>query len=233
MHGVRKNKTFVAHKELHAKNELMNSVTIDAHIAEVLACKKCPGMIGPVVTHHPLVSKIYLVGQAPGPREGQFGKPFAWTAGKMLFRWFESIGVDEKTFRDNVFMAAVCRCFPGKAKGGGDRVPNPTEIEACAGWMEREIAMMKPELIIPVGRLAIERFFPPAPLAEIIGKKHRATAFGHTCDAIPLPHPSGASTWFKMEPGKTLLTKALTLIKKHPAWTDLLKKVRPQPSLLK
>ncbi|HLX64320.1 MAG TPA: uracil-DNA glycosylase family protein [Planctomycetota bacterium] len=197
-------------------------LNIDAHISEVLACKKCPGMIGPAVTHHPLLAKIYLVGQAPGPREGQFGRPFAWTAGKMLFRWFETQGVDEKTFRANVFMAAVCRCFPGKAKGGGDRVPSPDEIDACSGWMEREIAMMKPELIIPVGRLAIEQFFPPAPLAEIVGKKHVATKFGHACDAIPLPHPSGASTWFKMEPGKTLTEKALKLIGKHPAWKRVL-----------
>lgn len=196
-------------------------MNIHAHITEVLACKKCPEMIGPVVTHHPLLAKIYLVGQAPGPREGQFGKPFAWTAGKMLFRWFETIGLDEKTFRANVFMAAVCRCFPGKAKGGGDRVPSPKEIDACSFWMEREIAMMKPELIIPVGRLAIERFFPAGPLAEIVGKQHKATAFGHTCDAIPLPHPSGASTWFKMEPGKTLTEKALKLIGKHPAWRAL------------
>src|SRR5947207_1552541 len=196
----------------------MLTPAIESHIAEVLACKKCPEMVGPVVTHHPLLSKIYLVGQAPGPREGQFGKPFAWTAGKMLFRWFESIGVEEKTFRENVFMAAVCRCFPGKAKGGGDRVPTPAEIGACSEWMEREIAMMRPELIIPVGRLAIERFLKAAPLAEIIGKKWRVTAFGHTCEAIPLPHPSGASTWFKMEPGKTLLRKALGLIGRHLAW---------------
>ena len=203
---------------------LAQPIGIAAHITEVLACKKCPGMVGPVVTHHPLISKIYLVGQAPGPREGQFGKPFAWTAGKMLFRWFESIGVDEKTFRENVFMAAVCRCFPGKAKGGGDRVPSPVEIKACSGWMEREISMMRPELILPVGRLAIEQFFEPVPLAEIIGKKFRVTAYGHSTDAIPLPHPSGASTWFKMEPGKTLLGKALKLIGNHPAWRELVAK---------
>ncbi len=178
-------------------------------------------MIGPVVTHHAVKTKIYLVGQAPGPREGQFGKPFAWTAGKMLFRWIGTLGVDEATFREHVFMAAVCRCFPGKAKGGGDRVPNPEEVEACSGWMKAEIEMMRPELIIPVGRLAIERFFPPAPLAQTVGKLHRATIFGHACDVIPLPHPSGASTWFKMEPGKTLTEKALKLIGEHPAWRSI------------
>jgi len=100
-------------------------------------------------------------------------------------------------------------------------VPSPTEVEACSGWMEREIKMMRPELMIPVGRLAIERFFPKALLAETIGKKFSMTAFGHTCDMIPLPHPSGASTWFKVEPGKTLLAQALKLIGQHPAWQTL------------
>lgn len=199
---------------------------IAAHIAEVLACKKCPNMIGPVVTHHAMLAKVYLAGQAPGPREGQFGKPFAWTAGKTLFRWFEQIGVDEQTFRQQTFIGAVCRCFPGKAKGGGDRVPSPLEIEACSNWMAREIQMMRPDLIIPVGRLAIERFLPRGKLSEVIGKQFRVTAFGHTSDVIALPHPSGASTWFKMEPGKTLLAKAMQLIAAHPAWKPLVEAAR-------
>lgn len=194
---------------------------IHAHIQEVLACRKCPNMIGPVVTHHPMMAKVYLAGQAPGPREGQFGKPFAWTAGKTLFRWFAELGVDEETFREQAFIGAVCRCFPGKAKGGGDRVPGPDEIAACSGWMQREILMMKPDLVIPVGRLAIEQFLPKALLSEIIGTQVRKAIFGHETDIIALPHPSGASTWFKMEPGKSLLAKALKLIGAHPAFKKI------------
>ncbi|HEY3323286.1 MAG TPA: uracil-DNA glycosylase family protein [Planctomycetota bacterium] len=178
-------------------------------------------MVGPVVTSRPVVSKIYLVGQAPGPHEGQLGRPFAWTAGKTLFRWFSSIGVDEEQFRSRVYMAAVCRCFPGKTKQGGDRVPSPEEIDACADWMKREIEILKPELIIPVGRLAIERFVPAAPLSEIIGSQRRVEVFGHRCDLIALPHPSGASTWFKREPGKSLLTQALALLAAHPRWQEI------------
>jgi uracil-DNA glycosylase len=194
------------------------------HVAEVLACRKCTGMVGPVVTSRPAVGKVYLVGQAPGPHEGKFGQPFAWTAGKTLFKWFESLGVDQETFRSRVFMAAVCRCFPGKASGGGDRVPSHEEVQACSGWMRREIELLKPELIIPVGRLAIEQFLEPAPLAELIGKVHRVRAFDHECDLIPLPHPSGASTWFKMEPGISLLKKALKLLGRHPAWGDIMQR---------
>ena len=178
-------------------------------------------MVGPVVTPTPVLSKVYLVGQAPGPHEGKFGRPFAWTAGKTLFRWFEEIGVNEERFRTRAYIAAVCRCFPGKTKQGTDRVPSPEETQNCSEWMAREIDMLRPSLIIPVGRLAIEQFLKPAPLIELIGKKHAGDRFGHSCDLIPLPHPSGASTWFKMEPGKGLLKKALALLSQHPAWKSL------------
>ncbi|HYG77149.1 MAG TPA: uracil-DNA glycosylase family protein [Planctomycetota bacterium] len=200
--------------------------SIEAHLSDVKACQKCPNMIGPVVTPRPVVSKVYLCGQAPGPHEGRIGQPFAWTAGKTLFRWLGEIGVDEETFRSRAFIGAVCRCFPGKTKQGGDRVPGPEEISACSGWMKREIELLRPDLIIAVGRLAINQFLPEAPLAEIIGRRHRANAFGHLCDVIPLPHPSGASTWFKMEPGKSLLRKALLELNEHPAWSALKKGVK-------
>jgi uracil-DNA glycosylase len=196
---------------------------IEQHLADVRNCVQCPRMIGPVVTPTAVVSKVYLAGQAPGPHEGRLGKPFAWTAGKTLFRWFGTIGIDEDDFRHRAFMAAICRCFPGKSKQGGDRVPSPDEVTACSTWMQREIELLRPELVIPVGRLAIEQFLPVAPLTDSIGKQFRTSKFGHEFDLIPLPHPSGASTWFKREPGKTLLTEALQTIEAHPAWQAILK----------
>ena len=78
----------------------------------------------PVVSGGPVVSKVLLVGQAPGDKEPKLGRPFAWTAGRTLFRWFEeACGFDELVFRRSIYMAAVCRCFPGKKPRGGDRVP--------------------------------------------------------------------------------------------------------------
>jgi len=195
---------------------------LQVHVDELRACRACPGVVGPVVTPRPVASKVYLVGQAPGPREGALGRPFAWTAGKQLFRWFESIGVDEETFRSRAYLAAVCRCFPGKATSGGDRVPNPGEIERCERWMRRELDLLEPELVIPVGRLAISRFLPDADsLEDVIGRRIRGRAFGHAFDLIPLPHPSGASTWWKLEPGKTLTARALRRLARHPAWRGI------------
>jgi uracil-DNA glycosylase len=96
-------------------------------------------------------------------------------------------------------------------------VPSPAEIAACAPWLEREFALLRVELLIPVGRLAMERFLEPAPLVERVGRSFRIRFAGRDADCIPLPHSSGASPWHRMEPGKTLLGRALRLIAAHPA----------------
>ncbi len=174
----------------------------------------------PVIAHTAVLSQVYLCGQAPGPHEGKLGKPFAWTAGKTLFSWFQQIEVSEDEFRTRAFMAAVCRCFPGKGKSGGDRVPSKNEILNCSTWMNREIEILQPGLIIPVGRLAIEVFLPGKPLSETVGQCITVQLTGRSVDIISLPHPSGASTWFKREPGKTLLLDALQLLKEHNVWRE-------------
>jgi uracil-DNA glycosylase len=187
---------------------------VQQHQTQLAACTKCSAMGKPVVMGRPVPSKVLLVGQAPGDKEPILGRPFAWTAGKMMFKWFATIGVDEENFREQVYMAAVCRCFPGKNPKGGDRVPSPDEIAACRPWLDRELELLQPELIIPVGRLAIEQFLEPQPLNDVIGRVHETRGI----DLIPLPHPSGASTWYKVAPGDRLTKRALQLIAKHPAW---------------
>jgi uracil-DNA glycosylase len=199
---------------------------LEAHLAAVRACRRCPGMTPPPIVGRPVASRVYLVGQAPGPREGALDRPFAWTAGRTMFGWFASLGqgtlgLDEEPFRSRVYIAAVCRCFPGKANGGGDRVPAPDEIINCKGWMDAELAMLDPQLILPVGRLAIARFLPPAPLEQLVGRMFQVEVGGRVRDVLPLPHPSGASTWFRMEPGKTRLAEALRLLGEHPEWRAL------------
>jgi len=174
----------------------------------------------PVVSGPAVQSKVLLVGQAPGVKEPVLGRPFAWTAGKTMFRWFaEQCGVDETMFRQRVYMAAVCRCFPGKSvHGGGDRVPSPTEIAECGSWLDAEMKLLEPELVIPVGKLAIGQFLPSAPLVELIGRSFSAERAGVKFDVIPLPHPSGASPWHRIEPGRSLLGEALGKIAAHRAW---------------
>lgn len=192
-----------------------------AALEEVLAdvrALRMPGFAGPPVHGPPVLSRIFLLGQAPGPHEARFGRPFAWTAGKTLFTWMaRSFGATEGQFRERVYMAAVVRAFPGKTSGGGDRVPSPAEIEASRGFLEREVAILRPRLVLPVGRLAIEQVLGRgARLDEVVGGVLHREFHGAKVDVIALPHPSGASTWFKVEPGRTLLDRALHRLGSHP-----------------
>jgi uracil-DNA glycosylase len=192
---------------------------LDRHVAALRRCRRCPRMQKPVVTGASVLSRVMLVGQAPGDKEPVLGRPFAWTAGRKLFRWFqEHTGVDEKTFRSRIYMAAVCRCFPGKRPGGGDRVPDPDEIANCSGWMKAEIDLLRPGLVIAVGKLAIRQFMACEKLDAVIGSVFRVEFAGHEFDLVPLPHPSGASPWPHQEPGRVLLPRALAHIAAHPAW---------------
>ncbi|EQA45429.1 uracil-DNA glycosylase, family 4 [Leptospira broomii serovar Hurstbridge str. 5399] len=162
-------------------------------------------------------SKILSLGQAPGIHEERFGRPFAYTAGKTLFKWFASIGVEEELYRSKVTMSAVCRCFPGKAKSG-DRKPDASEIENCSRYLEFEVRFNRPELIIPIGKLAIDQMLEDKKykLDGVIGKKFRRKFHGVELDWIPLPHPSGLNVWNHTAEGKILIGKALDLIRTHP-----------------
>ena len=184
-------------------------------------------MVGPPVHGPAILSPVFLLGQAPGPREAALGRPFAYTAGKTLFRWFEqAYGISEAEFRERVYIAAVARCFPGKGSGGGDRVPNALEIANCGHHLKRELAILQPQLIVPVGKLAIAQVLGPKVfgagklLTDVVGIKFNIEFYNQKMEAICLPHPSGLSSWHKKEPGKTLLMKSLQLIGVQPAWRE-------------
>ena len=157
-----------------------------------------------------------LVGQAPGQVETGGGKPFAGRAGRTLFRWFERIGISEEMAREWLYIAAVTRCYPGPHPAGrGDRVPSREERERCSDWLDAELAILGPRLIIPVGRLAIERFLGAAPLASLVGERHEVKHVGGTSEVVPLPHPSGASSWIHQPGNAELLDRALELLRER------------------
>ncbi|MDE3084866.1 MAG: uracil-DNA glycosylase, partial [Verrucomicrobiota bacterium] len=143
---------------------------IEQHLAALRSCTLCPRMHRPVVVGRAVPSRVLLVGQAPGDKEPQFGRPFAWTAGRTLFKWLQgALGWSENETRDRIYFAAVCRCFPGKRPEGGDRVPAPDEIANCSRWLEREFALLQPQLVLPVGKLAIVQVLGEKPLNDVIG----------------------------------------------------------------
>jgi uracil-DNA glycosylase len=201
---------------------LVKQRALDRHVARLRRCRRCPRMKSTPVSGGAIVSKVMIIGQAPGPREPTLKRPFAHTAGQTLFRWFEEFcGMNEAAVRSKIYFAAVCRCFPGKSSSGTDRVPAPDEIRNCAPWMNEEIKILEPRLIIPVGRLAIAQFIECKRLEQVIGRKFRVKRADRVFDLIPLPHPSGASPWHKIPPGKQLLEKAMRKIARHRASVDL------------
>lgn len=163
-------------------------------------------------------ARIVLVGQAPGPREQESRRPFAYTAGKRLFEWFESLGVGEARFRERVYIAAVARCFPGRAPAGGDRPPSKAEIGECAAHFDRELRLLVPELVIAVGGLAAMEVAGSGELASMVGPLHHRERAGVAFDAVVLPHPSGRSTWLNVEENRAKLARALRAVAEHAAF---------------
>lgn len=197
------------------------------HIHQRLrACRKCPAMQGTAVHGPAIAVPVMLVGQAPGAHEGVLGRPFAYTAGKTLFQWLKSAtGLDEAQLREHIYFSAVARCFPGKANGSGDREPSAAEIANCREHLVAEVRLLRPRLVVAVGRLAItevlgkEIFGKQDPLTKVVGSKFLACFHGHEVVVIPLPHPSGVSRWPVTEPGKTKLSAALGLV--SACWEEI------------
>jgi len=190
---------------------------LEEHLAALEECRRCghEPHIRPIVSRA-VRPRVMLVGQAPGKVEAEGGRPFAGRAGKTLFRWLERAGIDESTARREIYISAVTRCYPGPSPSGrGDRVPSNAERTNCAGWLEQELHIIRPTILIPVGRLAIERFLPTLPLDELIGREHAVTHAGGESVAVPLPHPSGASSWIHQGDHQHLLAESLGLIAAH------------------
>jgi uracil-DNA glycosylase len=188
------------------------------HLKHLSECRICPNVIGLPVTGAVAGARVILVGQAPGPHEVEDRRPFAYTAGKRLFSWFEGAGVSEDEFRKRVHICAVIRCFPGKDPKGGDRVPQESEIANCAMHLDREIRLLGPGLVIAVGTLAADQLIGIATLKDAVGSRHRAHRAGRDFDAVVLPHPSGRSTWLNKPENGELLKRSLRLIVEHEAW---------------
>lgn len=155
-------------------------------------------------------AKVMIIGQAPGTTEVEAGRPFNASSGKRLFEWLGRAGFDEAIFRSSEYMTSVTKCFPGKAKNGsGDRVPSPEERAFCSSYLDAELRLVGPRLVLPVGRLAINLFYPTKdPLSKIIGTAIQVESF----DVVPLPHPSGASRWHQSQTNRGLINQAIELI---------------------
>jgi uracil-DNA glycosylase family 4 len=152
--------------------------------------------------------RAYMFGQAPGIVEGEERRPWRGRAGKTLRRWLE---LDEEEFYATFYCASVTRCYPGRSSSGrGDRTPTPREQELCSFWREWELEILRPELIVPVGGLAIRHLLGIAGLAECVGRVYELEG----ATVIPLPHPSGASSWLNSPANRELTAQAAARVRR-------------------
>jgi uracil-DNA glycosylase len=184
----------------------------EAFADDVVACRLCEvagylpraNPVRPALLPDP---RVVLIGQAPGAITDRLGYHFAGPAGRFLEQWLERAGFPPGYFRQHVYLTSLTRCFPGKSPGSnGDRPPSRAEIALCRPFLERELELLQPSLILLVGKMAIDAFLPEKrPLADIIGRvferDHRLL--------LPLPHASGVSRWLNDPANQARLSQAL------------------------
>jgi uracil-DNA glycosylase len=179
---------------------------------DLRVCRAC------VEAGHPLESlpvlsplggqRAYMFGQAPGIREGDERRPWRGRAGQTLRRWLE---LDEDRFYATFYCASVTRCYPGRAASGrGDRRPTPEEQRLCAFWRERELAILRPRLVVTVGGLAARTLLGIRSVTECVGTR---IELKDGAVAIPLPHPSGASGWLNLPANRARVAEAAALVR--------------------
>jgi uracil-DNA glycosylase len=195
---------------------------------EILACTRCV-QSGHIQSAAPMFQgrpgqPLMLIGQAPGIAELGPRKPFAGRAGKELQRWCRRAGfADDDHFRSFTYVTSVTKCFPGKSRsGGGDRRPSRVEVAQCRPWLEAQMSLQRPRLILLVGTLAIEQFsadLPGSSLDVLVGELFESAGGGPLL--LPLPHPSGASRWLNQHAHRARLNDALDLLAR--TWPDLVR----------
>ena len=187
---------------------------------QILGCTRCVSA-GHIPVAAPVLSgyadnRIMLIGQAPGATEALRRLPFQGRSRRVLFGWLKRAGfASEAQARRNIYMTSITKCFPGKGSGGGDRRPSSAEVDLCRPHLDRQLALIQPELIILVGGLAHERFLPGRRLDTLVGRAFDSSGreVGQRTTIrpllLPLPHPSGASRWLNDASNRALLDRAL------------------------
>ncbi|MEA3376881.1 MAG: uracil-DNA glycosylase family protein [Chloroflexota bacterium] len=179
--------------------------------AEMRACRQCleagfsvtPG----AVFSGPASARLMIVGQAPGVTECETGRPFNGTSGQRLFEWLAEAGWDESSFRATQYMTAITKCYPGKSPNGkGDRAPTRAEQRLCASYLKQELGLVQPEIVVPVGSMAVRRLLGQVRLSDVVGDVIEGSE-GRLI--VPLPHPSGVNLWLNRPNNQERVAQAL------------------------
>ena len=184
--------------------------SIEALRERILACRACEqaGLLAEAapIAHGPVEARVMVVGQAPGLRSHVRRRHFAGPAGRVLQEWFVRAGFAETYFREEAYLSSLTRCFPGPApRGQGDRRPSPAELGLCRPFLEAELRLLQPALVLLVGKMAIEHFLGPCRLDEVVGTLVERDGRGY----LPLPHSSGVSRWLNVPAHRALVDQAI------------------------
>ena len=149
---------------------------------EIRTCQKCilsHGRTNAVPGEGPEDADIMFIGEGPGFHEDRLGRPFVGAAGDFLEELLGRIGLS----REDVYIANIVKCRPP-----GNRDPQPAEIEACRSYMDRQIELIRPRVIVTLGRFSMQRYFPGASISRIHGRPKRVGNMIY----YPMFHPAAA-----------------------------------------
>lgn len=160
--------------------------------------------------------RVMIVGQAPGVRAGTTGTPWSGRSGDILRSWLEKAGFPPEQWRETWYLTSLTKCFPGKAaQGKGDRAPSRAEIALCSDHLDTELALVRPEIIVTLGKMSASRLIPGAnrqPLSALVGTAERVELPHGQTVIVPLPHPSGVSRWLNDPANLALVDSGLALL---------------------
>ena len=199
-----------------SESEAARAAALRTAQAEIRGCRRCvaAGFIPaarPILRGH-VGQRVMVVGQAPATFVAERPTPFSGASGKVLRAWFARAGVPLDKFDDRVYLTSLTKCFPGKsASGKGDRAPSAAEIRLCRDHLEREVALVRPAVVVTLGRVAATAFVGPAPLAALVGTRHEVEFGRHPLVVLPLPHPSGVSHWLNDAGNRALVDAGVAL----------------------
>lgn len=191
-------------------NKSAELITLQQNIR---VCRRCQQQ-GYIPIAHPIVSghatnRIMVIGQAPGHLSIAQDRPFSGPGGRILQTWLEMAGFPAGYLHNHTYLSSLTRCDPGKnPRGSGDRKPSPAEMALCRPFLEAELHIVQPKVVLLVGTMAIEAFFNKGTLEKIIGTYQEQNGIFF----LPLPHPSGVSRWLNHPEHKKLHQKALQIL---------------------
>lgn len=196
----------------HAPEVMLGQVQV-----EIRSCRLCVDA-GFIPEANPVFRgraghRMMIVGQAPGERGHLNSVPYAGASGKTLRSWLALAGFDEDALYERFYLTSMTKCFPGpSATGKGDRAPSGAEIRLCRAHLDREIALVQPEIVLALGRISASSFVGNLPLAQLVGTLREGERAGHGFLVLPLPHPSGVSHWLNAPANKAKLHEAMRIL---------------------